>query len=207
MDGTIGNSLPLCIAAFRKSIEPLAGRIVSDQEIIDTFGPSEEGTIKALIPDHFEQGLEDYLKYYRELHGMCKAPFDGIIDAIKLIKSHDIRLAIVTGKGKRSADISLEAYGISSYFDIVETGSPLGPRKAQGIKDVLERLHISPQESMYIGDTPSDITASRDAGVPVIAAAWAETANREQLQAFHPDEMFTTIEDFKRYVEKICQEQ
>ena len=48
LDGTIGDTLPLCIKAFRRSIEPLIGRSVSDAEIIATFGPSEEGTIMAL---------------------------------------------------------------------------------------------------------------------------------------------------------------
>jgi beta-phosphoglucomutase-like phosphatase (HAD superfamily) len=50
LDGTIANTLPLCIAAFRKSIEPLLQASISDEEIIATFGPSEEGTIRKLIP-------------------------------------------------------------------------------------------------------------------------------------------------------------
>jgi phosphoglycolate phosphatase/pyrophosphatase PpaX len=44
LDGTVANTLPLCIQAFRQSIEPLIKRSVSDAEIIGTFGPSEEGT-------------------------------------------------------------------------------------------------------------------------------------------------------------------
>ena len=54
LDGTIGNTLPLCIQAFRQSIEPLAMKKLSDQDIIATFGPSEEGTIQTLIPEHYE---------------------------------------------------------------------------------------------------------------------------------------------------------
>ena len=51
LDGTIGNTLPLCITAFRESIEPLAGRSLTDEEIVRTFGPSEEGTIAVLLPE------------------------------------------------------------------------------------------------------------------------------------------------------------
>ncbi|MGQ1947507.1 HAD family hydrolase [Geofilum sp. OHC36d9] len=51
LDGTLGNTIPLCIEAFRKSIEPLIGKKLSDQEITSTFGPSEEGTIKVLVSD------------------------------------------------------------------------------------------------------------------------------------------------------------
>lgn len=45
LDGTIGDTVPLCIAAFKKSVEPLAGRVFSEEDIVSTFGPSEEGTI------------------------------------------------------------------------------------------------------------------------------------------------------------------
>jgi len=57
LDGTLGNTVPLCVEAFKKSIEPLINRTVADTEIIATFGPSEEGTIMALAPDFYEKGI------------------------------------------------------------------------------------------------------------------------------------------------------
>lgn len=203
LDGTIGNTLPLCIAAFRRSIEPLAGRSVSDREIIDTFGPSEEGTIRALIPEHEERGVEDYLVHYRGLHAMCADPFDGMKEILELAKSRGARLAMVTGKGARSAVITLDVFGIREFFEIVETGSPDGPRKVQGIGNVLKSFGIAPEESLYIGDTPSDIVSSREAGVPIAAAAWAETAEPERLRELEPDEMFTDVESFKHYLRRV----
>ncbi len=68
LDGTLANTLPLCIAAFKKSIAPLVNRTVSEAEIIATFGPSEEGTILALAPNHYDKGVADYLLFYKELH-------------------------------------------------------------------------------------------------------------------------------------------
>lgn len=203
LDGTLGNTLPLCIAAFKKSIEPLAGRVLSDEEIVATFGPSEEGTISALIPEHYDRGVEDYLAHYRELHGMCPAPFDGIVDVLEHLRSRGVRIALVTGKGGRSADITLEAFGLGRYFEAVETGSPLGPRKVEGIAGVLEKLGVSPEAAVYVGDSPSDVTASREAGVQVVAAAWAETAEPEKLSTMKPDAMCRTIEEFAQYARSV----
>jgi phosphoglycolate phosphatase/pyrophosphatase PpaX len=203
LDGTLGNTLPLCIEAFRKAIEPLAGRRISDREIIDTFGPSEEGTIRALIPEHEEQGVEDYLAHYRNLHGMCGTPFEGMTEILELARNRGARLAMVTGKGARSAEVTLDVFGMQGYFEIVETGSPDGPRKVEGIGNVLRHFGTAPEESLYVGDTPSDIVSSREAGVPIAAAAWAETAEPERLSALKPEEMFTDIESFKRYLERV----
>ena len=111
LDGTLANTLPLCIQAFRQSVEPLINRSISDAEIIATFGPSEEGTIMALAPNHYDKGVSDYLYYYENLHEMCPVPFDGIKDVLQTLKNKGIRIAMVTGKGKDSTDISLRIYG------------------------------------------------------------------------------------------------
>lgn len=206
LDGTIGNTLPLCIAAFKQAIEPLAGKVLSDKEIIDTFGPSEEGTIQALIPDYYEQGIEDYLRHYRDLHIMCAAPFEGIKEILDYAKDRSIRLALVTGKGERSTKITLDMFGIRSYFEAIETGSPHGPSKVQGIRSVLKQLGVSPADSIYVGDAPSDISASKEAGVPIVSAAWAETAETEKLQMLQPDKLFTTIQAFRQYIQQTVQE-
>jgi len=197
LDGTLANTLPLCIRAFRNSIEPLINRSVSDAEIIATFGPSEEGTIQALAPDYYDSGVKNYLKYYTEYHDMCPDVFDGIKPLLKTLQEKGVRIAMVTGKGKLSADISLEKFGISNYFEWIETGMPLGPRKPEGIQLILDKWpDLKNDDVIYVGDAPSDITACRQVGVAIVAAAWAETAEPEVLETLHPDHMFFTVPAF-----------
>ena len=130
LDGTLANTLPLCIAAFRKAIEPHINRSVSDAEIIATFGPSEEGTIMALAPDFYEQGVADYLTHYTTLHDMCNAPFEGIIPLLEQLKEKGVRTAMVTGKGRKSALVSLEKFGLLPYFESVSYTHLTLPTKA-----------------------------------------------------------------------------
>jgi len=201
LDGTIANTLPLCIAAFRKAIEPHINRSITDAEIIATFGPSEEGTIMALAPDYYEQGVADYLTHYTTLHDMCDAPFGGIIPLLEQLKNKGIRTAMVTGKGRKSALVSLEKFGLLPYFELLETGMPEGPSKPQGIKAILNQWSdLDKSEVIYIGDAPSDVTACREVGIPIVGAAWAETAEPEQLAAMHPDVMFSSVEDFAEWL-------
>lgn len=200
-DGTIANTLPLCIAAFRKAIEPLAGTYLSDEQIIATFGPSEEGTIQALIPEHYDEGLKAYIKYYKELHGICPSPFHGIKETIEWLKANNIIVALVTGKGRASCDISLSYYQMFDYFDMIETGSPTGQRKVEGIASVLNHFNLNPNEAIYVGDAPSDILSARKANVPIISAVWAGTANAAELKELQPDKLFSSVESFRFYLE------
>ena len=201
LDGTIGDTLPLCIKAFRQSVEPLIGRSVSDTEIIATFGPSEEGTIMALAPNHYDKGVADYLKHYEVYHEMCPEPFEGIHELLQTLKEKGVRIAMVTGKGKHSTAISLKQFRLADYFEVIETGMPSGPRKPEGIQLVLDHFaEIAKDEIIYVGDAPSDITASRKVGIPVIPAVWAETTEAEKLKELQPDEIFYTISDFAKWL-------
>ncbi len=201
LDGTIGNTLPLCIRAFRQSIEPLALKTLSDEDIIATFGPSEEGTIQTLIPDHYEQGIVNYLQFYESLHDICPDPFPGIAGLLNQLKDKGIRIAMVTGKGKHSTAISLKKFGLGDYFEPVETGSPTGPVKVEGITAVLQHWQDLDKDSIiYVGDAPGDITASRKAGIRVVAAAWAETAEPRKLKAQNPDQLFYSIDEFAAWL-------
>lgn len=141
----------------------------------------------ALAPDYYDKGVADYLRFYESLHEMCPVPFDGIKEVLATLKSKGVRLAMVTGKGKYSTNISLKHFELTHFFEIIETGSPKGARKAEGIQLILELLSdIKKDEVIYVGDATSDIIASRKAGIPVVAAAWADTAEPEKLKELKP---------------------
>ncbi|HWB24107.1 MAG TPA: HAD family hydrolase [Chitinophagaceae bacterium] len=201
LDGTIADTLPLCIEAFRLAIEPLAQKQLTDKEIIATFGPSEEGTIMALAPHHYEEGLSGYLQFYEALHIHCPVPFDGIVALLDYLQHYNVRLAMVTGKGEKSTVISLRQFGITQHFSIVKTGSPAGPVKAECIAEVLQEWNdLQKEEVVYIGDAPSDINASRKAGIPVVSAAWAATADAEKLLSLQPDALFYSVGEFSAWL-------
>ena len=200
LDGTIADTLPLCIAAFKKSVEPILGKHLSDNEIIATFGPSEEGTIRALIPFQEEEGVRSYLKYYEQLHHTCAEPFIGIKDLLEALQSKGVQLAMVTGKGKHSTKISLKQFGLTQYFDVLETGSVEGPNKVNGIRNVLKHLQADAKDCLYVGDAPSDIQYCKEVGIPIAAAAWASTADVTTLQAQDPEWLFKSVNEFQSWI-------
>lgn len=200
LDGTLTDTLPVCIAAFRKALEPLANRSISDAEIIDSFGPSEEGIVGALVPGWFEEGMAAYLRYYDELLNECGGPFDGVVELLDDLRKAGLRLALVTGKGQGSTQLTLTRFGLDRYFTDVEIGSPRGIVKADRIRDVLGRWGMASDEAAYVGDAPSDVAAAREAGVPVVAAAWAGGADPDRYREVPPDLIASRIVDLLAYV-------
>lgn len=201
IDGTLANTIPLIIKAYRQAVEPLVHRPLSDDEIVATFGPSEEGAIRAIATDDYKKGTEDFLSIYKEFHEMCPEPFDGIKELLNVLKNKGVKVALSTGKGKESTDISLQRFNLHGFFDMVETGSPKGSRKVEAIKLILNSWpSIEIEEVIYVGDSPGDITESHEAGITAIAAAWAETAKPDKLKELQPDEIFYTVQDFAKWL-------
>jgi HAD superfamily hydrolase (TIGR01549 family) len=205
LDGTIGNTLPLCVIALQQSMEPFLGRVLSENEILSKlFGPSEEGIIEKLIPAQYDEGIINYLKFYEKLHDQCcPCPYNEIIDLLRLLKSKGIILGLVTGKGPKTAKITLSKFKIESVFDAIETGSPNGSRKTEGIRALLKKFNISPHEAVYVGDAVQDITAAREASVRIISAAWADLTDKQELFKQNPDNTFSDIKQFRAYLETL----
>jgi phosphoglycolate phosphatase/pyrophosphatase PpaX len=95
----------------------------------------------------------------------------------------------------------LQKFGIARFFEKIETGHLYGPRKTEGIGAVLNYFKgINKNEITYIGDAPSDIIACKTIGIPIVAAAWADTAAPEQLAELNPEELFYNIHDFSDWI-------
>ncbi|GAB2568419.1 HAD family hydrolase [Spirosoma areae] len=199
-DGTLADTLPLCIRAFRSSIEPHLDRCVTDAEIIATFGPAEEGTIKALIPDQYDEGVAAYRHHYEQFHADYPDLFPGIRALLTELQANGVLLGLVTGKGKVSATVSLAFYGLTSYFSVFGYGDLEMNSKTRNINRIVADWNLPPAAVLYVGDAPSDILACRKAGVPIAAAAWASTAEPSALAELQPDALFATVDSFRNWL-------
>ena len=194
MDGTIADTEPLCLAAFQAALAVTGGRDFTKAEITSTYGPSEEGCLKALVGDRAGEGLKIYLEYYRAHHRrLCPAPFPGLLEVFDLVEARGAALALITGKSAASLALDLAAFGLEKRFRITKTGRPEGADKPADMRAVLQELGLASEEAVYIGDAPTDITSARVAGVSIWAAAWAPGADRDRLRSLGPDRLCLTL--------------
>lgn len=201
LDGTVADTLPVCFEAFRDTYRQFLGRAPDDDELHESFGPSEEGVLaNTLGADRAEEALEVYLRAYRGRHSLCAGTFEGIPALLDGLAKRNIRTAIVTGKGPHSAAISLELLGLAGAFPRVEAGSPAGNCKREAIARVLADFEVAPGAAAYLGDHPSDVREARAAGITTLSAAWASTAEVAALEAERPDRLFTRVDQLEEWL-------
>lgn len=201
-DGTLADTLPLCINSFTKAFEITTGKMYTSSEITAYFGTTEEGIVKKLTPNCWEESLKFYLEIYEQNQGDYPDLFKGISEILDNLKSQNVKMALVPGKGKPSCDIALNFYDLNKYFDYVETGSPEGSIKPICINNILKKWRISPEKVVYVGDQPTDIIDSKQAGVKAIAVSWATTSNHNLLLEQKPDLIFSETINFYNWISK-----
>lgn len=203
MDGTLGNTLPICIGGIRLAVQKATGKLLDDKAVIKYFGASEEGIIGKLMPEHKQEGIDLYLKFYRKQHEiLAPRPFDGIVPLLEMLKKEGIACVIVSGKGEKSLDISLDVMGIDKYFCMKRHGDEKATGKEVFIAEVLKKLNLKKSEAVYVGDAVSDVLASRRAGIAVIAAAWAQSADIDALKNAAPDFLAKSVFEAQEWIKR-----
>lgn len=201
LDGTLAETLPVCLEALKTTFRVFFGRDWTDQECLSWFGPTEEGVVKKLLPEQAEECLAMYYEEYTRVHTICPEPFPGIVEVLDMIKQNGVIMGVVTAKGRRTAEISLDVLNLSRYFDVMESGFEDANRKTVSIEKVLKKWKLPPEEIVYVGDRRSDIQAAYATGIIPVSAAWSEHARPDVLREHNPREIFFSVEEFRKWVE------
>lgn len=202
LDGTICDSIPLCIEAFMKAVMHYADHELTEKDIVSTFGLNEIGMVKAVVKNDWENALNDFYNYYEELHDMCAEPFEGIYELIVFLKQKRIIVPLITGKGERSCKITLEKIGMDNLFDELMFGSEKHPNKKESMSLLLSKYSIEKDEFLYIGDTLSDVEACNSMGVTCLSAAWDEKNNPLKLKAKNPLHVYESVSELSRFLKE-----
>jgi pyrophosphatase PpaX len=204
LDGTLANTLPVCIKAYQDTVYHFCGRVPEEAEIIGLFGPNEEGMLEQMIPGQLTETLAYYLKVYEQYHlQLCTGLFPGIGGSLSAIQSKGIKMAIVSGKGAFSAAISMRILGLEQWIDLVETGFDYGPDKPRSLRIVLEKWGLrSPENTAYVGDAPYDMQAAREAGLLPLGAAWAQSSSLKPETPTYAT--FFDIASWREWIEKLA---
>lgn len=201
-DGTLADTLPVCITSFKHTLEHLTGKKFSDEDVTQYFGKSEEGISKLIAPLQWENCLDLYVDYYKKNHYLCESMFEGIQEILDYLKDNNFKIAMVTGRGDQTTQIGLEYFDIGHYFEFVETGSPKGSIKPECMQRIIDNWDFDPENIAYIGDSVHDIHDSNKVGIKSIAVSWASTSNHDSLKENKPYKIFNKVQDFKEWIEK-----
>lgn len=145
----------------------------------------------------------DLLKSALETKGGEVLP--GVLEALQQLNSHpNVALGILTGNGKRAAEIKLDHFGLREYFLFGGYGDDHSDRNdvaAQASDAAAAFLddRFESEKVWVIGDTVNDIRCARSIGAKIFAV---ETGgdSREILAEKSPDLLMCDLSNVSRWI-------
>ncbi len=195
MDGTLTQTNKLIFDSFNFIVQKYQGKTMSEKEITALFGPPEEGAIVPIVGEEKrDEAMKVYLDFYEKNHKKLAQLYPGIRDILTFLKQRKISLALFTGKGTHTTRITLREFELEPLFDYVVTGNDVVNHKpsSEGITKILNHFRLKPDEVLMIGDSVSDVKASRDAGVKVAAVLW-DSYGKEDVLRLKTDYLFHNV--------------
>ena len=199
-DGTLSDTLQLVIRSFRYAAG-LWRSDLTDEMFTKNFGMNEPGILRKIVPDHAEEALKAYLKYYAE-HLNESVLFPGIPKCLHELKQAGCTVVLLTGKCRESAEISLNYFGLKNLFDACYYGDSSITLKTRVMQKALLDLKIDPLKTLYIGDAASDAVAACQTGIPMIGVTWGHTETEEKLRKNGAAHVFSSVPDLHNYLKE-----
>ena len=202
LDGTLVDTFPLIVDAWNAAVTPITGRTYSPDEVIAHFGQPEPIMFRDALGKCSDQALEIYYRHYEQHHNQVIA-FDGVNDMLARLRQLNIPMALVTGKSRRSAEITLRKMNWLDCFQSIITGSEMQNQKPhpEGLLLAARNLNVDPTHCAMVGDSPADIGAAQAAHMTTIVAAWHDVY-LEQVKTMNPDHWASAPADVAKLLEK-----
>jgi len=200
IDGTLTSTNELIFASFRQIAKKYLNKTFTDEEIHSLFGPTEDVILKEWCGKRYEEAKEEYYNFYSDNHHIANV-HEGMIEILDHLKSKNFPLGIFTGKGRRASLITLQKIGAEKYFDLIVTGDDVVNHKpsAEGILKFVNHFGLNKEKVLMIGDSVSDVKASKEAGVKIASVLW-DSHREEKVKSMNSDYYFNTVEELREFL-------
>lgn len=187
LDGTLANTLE-SIAYFANTALGRVGLAPIDAEKYRIFvGNGRDKLIHRVLEyrgadteENFKIVGECYDKLYEQDPGYLVTYYEGTKELIRELADRGIKLAILSNKpDDMTKAVAKGLYG--DVFEIVQGQLPDVPKKPDptAVNDLMQRMAVSPTETLYIGDSGVDMETGRNASLITAGVTWGFRGEEE----------------------------
>lgn len=179
LDGTLLDTLDDLCGAVNAALEKYSFPTRTKEEVRSFIGNGIRLLVGRAMGDCAHPRLDvvlDEFKRYYAVH--CKdetRPYEGIMPLLERIKE----AGVLTGVLSNKADFATKAL-VEEYFGTVIRDAA-GENEAAGIRKkpapdalyaMMKRLGVTPEQTLYVGDSEVDIQTANNAGVDCVCVLW-----------------------------------
>ena len=208
MDGTVLNTIDDIRASVNYALAQFNYPLKSLQEIKMGVGNGAYHLIKTVLPNDLEKDVIDeifkvYQTHYDQYCQVHTKPYKGTLKMLKTLKKSGYKVGVVSNKYEYLVK-ALNDEMFESSFDVAigeVEGIPIKPAPDMLFKAV-KHLNVTADETVFIGDSETDLKTAKNAKIKVIAVTWGYR-DKETLEKYEPEAMIDDVNDIIKTIERI----
>ncbi|MEK4426954.1 pyrophosphatase PpaX [Solibacillus sp. FSL K6-1523] len=195
-DGTLLDTNDLIVQTFMQIFDEIFPGQYSTQDCLKFIGPSLQQTFDELTPGKTDEMIVKYKEWNALHHDELVKGYDAVLETLEQLHATGIKLAIVSTKGQDGLARGLKVLGAGHLFDVIvgiDDVTHVKPHP-EPILLALQKLGVTKEQAIMIGDNSHDIEGGQNAGVRTAGVAWSAKGELF-LQQFNPDYMLQHMHD------------
>jgi len=150
----------------------------------------------------FQNALDIFLKFYAENLTVETVTYPHVLTTLAKLKEHGYKLVIVTNKPFDFVAPILEGLKLKAYFEFHLGGDSLKEKKPDPapLLYVCDKLNVSPDECVMVGDSKNDILAAQACNMQSIGLSYGYNYGKH-ISTYKPDVYFS---DFSEISGTLC---
>lgn len=211
MDGTILDTIKDIAGAVNYILEKYEKPVRTVDEVKSFVGNGLRRTLELSLGDmenkdeFIDSIFTEFTEYYKVHSSDNTKPYDGIVDAIRILKEKGYKTAVVSNKRQEAVEeLCVKFY--EGLFDIAigeQDGLKRKPDPAM-VNKALDYLGVTKEEAVYIGDSEVDIKTAVNSGLKGIYVSWGFRGakllmeNGAKVVVANPEELLKVIASCSR---------
>lgn len=154
-----------------------------------------------LLPDQVREKIGCVYDRYDEDALTRWALRPGGKDFLNTIKAKGMRTGLVSNVGRKTLTKALSKLGLEEFFDVALSRNDVLNLKPHpdGLNLAIQKLGISKENSIFLGDSLDDVNAARNAGIRIMIITDGENV-KEDILAAKPDQVIQSYDELLRVV-------
>ena len=203
-DGTLFDSVDDVVVCFNRTLAIYGFPTLTRDEYIPCLGGNIDDIVSKVLgenntPQNLEKVKKTYLDFYNDSKKELTIPFDFAHDLLKTLKENDMLLAINSNRLNYSLNEFVSKFFSDIDFVSIEGHDLINPSKPDsfGVKKIMNKANAASDETVYIGDSITDIKTAQNAGIDCVIVRWGYGDEN----AFAHEYPLEVIDDFSQLYE------
>jgi phosphoglycolate phosphatase len=189
LDGTLIDSVPDLAAAVDNMLLELGRQPAGIDAVREWVGNGVHLLVRRALANHIDaenvdeveaaHALELFNGFYAQGHELTVV-YPGVRDTLKWLNKQGVEMALITNKPERFVAPLLDQMKIGRYFKWIIGGDTLPQKKPDpaALFFVMKMANIPASQSLFVGDSRSDVQAAKAAGVKCVALSYGYNHGR-----------------------------